>query len=400
MTKKTFKHVSILLSLLMALSLVAPLGGLAQENAQEEAQVMGWAWVTAAVECFTIGQGFMNQPDLVFSEKDMTAYDLLAELVGAENILGDSRNVTGIKGADAGSPVIPTYIVEILGGPDTEAAKVHGNPLDEGALGTDSYSDQGQWICLVNNEPLRTGWGNYLVQDNDIIRFAFSYWGNGADVTGYNEATGQSVLNMGNKDELLEVIADLNDDISKYLLTSPLVREAYLEALLVLGDLSNQADIDQTEMKLLDAIEGYKLSPQYRSHIQNKDWEEDWVIGDEMSGTEGEGLRLEAIQIELQENKDYDVGVRYKSHIQNRGWEEEWTENGNTSGTEGQSLQLEAIQIELTGDHAHLFDLYYVVHVQDEGWTDGVKNGGVAGTTGQARRLEGIRLMVEVKDSP
>ena len=100
----------------------------------------------------------------------------------------------------------------------------------------------------------------------------------------------------------------------------------------------------------------------------------------------------------MQENGAYDVGVQYKTHIQNKGWEKNWVENGDTSGTSGESLRLEAIEIELTGADADLFDVYYQVHAQNVGWMNLAKNGERAGTAGFGRRLEGIRIQVVPKD--
>jgi uncharacterized protein YjdB len=74
-------------------------------------------------------------------------------------------------------------------------------------------------------------------------------------------------------------------------------------------------------------------------------------------------------------------------------------ENGEVSGTEGESLRLEAIKIVLIGADADLFDVYYQVHVQDVGWMDWAKNGEPAGTEGFGYRLEGIKVQVGVKGS-
>ena len=134
----------------------------------------------------------------------------------------------------------------------------------------------------------------------------------------------------------------------------------------------------------------------YRTHVQNKGWQ-GIVKNGEVSGTEGESLRLEAI--ELNANAiDYDIGVRYKTHVQNKGWQD-FAENGALSGTEGESLRLEAIKIELTGEDADLFDVYYQVHIQNMGWMDWAKNGDPAGTEGFGCRMEGIKVQVVLKGS-
>ncbi|WKY44073.1 GLUG motif-containing protein [Eubacteriaceae bacterium ES2] len=138
----------------------------------------------------------------------------------------------------------------------------------------------------------------------------------------------------------------------------------------------------------------------YRTHIQNIGWEDEFVENGTMSGTQGQGLRLEAIEIQM--NSDYDLGVSYRTHVENIGWEENYVSDGQESGTDGQGLRLEAIELSLTGADADYFDIYYQVHVQNLGWLDWASNGHPAGSAGFGYRLEGIRIVVVPKggDAP
>jgi uncharacterized protein YjdB len=45
---------------------------------------------------------------------------------------------------------------------------------------------------------------------------------------------------------------------------------------------------------------GYAV--EYRTHVQNKGWESSWASDGESAGTEGQGLRLETIEIRLVKN--------------------------------------------------------------------------------------------------
>ncbi|MDK2937125.1 MAG: hypothetical protein PWP62_2133 [Eubacteriaceae bacterium] len=134
----------------------------------------------------------------------------------------------------------------------------------------------------------------------------------------------------------------------------------------------------------------------YQTHVQNVGWQGFKSNGD-MSGTSGRSLRLEGIEIKL-DNQGYDLGVSYQTHIQNIGWEANtnrgWKSNGTMSGTEGLSYRLEAIQIKLTGTDASKFDVYYQVHAENFGWLGWAKNGESSGTAGYGYRLEGIRIQV------
>ncbi len=148
----------------------------------------------------------------------------------------------------------------------------------------------------------------------------------------------------------------------------------------------------------------------YNTHIQNYGWECDDIRdcyscynlcpeNGEISGTVGEGKRLEGIKIEVFSDEAYndvDLGVRYTTHCQGYGWLP-WSSNGDMSGTQGESKRLEAIMIELTGEDAKEYDIYYRVHAQSHGWLAWARNGAPAGTSGYGKRLEAIQIVVVKK---
>ena len=134
----------------------------------------------------------------------------------------------------------------------------------------------------------------------------------------------------------------------------------------------------------------------YSTHVQNVGWQSSKKNG-EISGTVGQGLRLEGIKI-LVDNSETDVVIQYQTHIQNVGWQA-MVSNGTLSGTTGLGLRLEGIKIELDGVEWAKYDVYYRVHAQNRGWMGWAKNGESAGTEGMGLRLEGIQIMVVPKDS-
>jgi uncharacterized lipoprotein YddW (UPF0748 family)/uncharacterized protein YjdB len=134
---------------------------------------------------------------------------------------------------------------------------------------------------------------------------------------------------------------------------------------------------------------------QYQTHVQSYGWQ-GYVTDSMIAGTTGQAKRMEAIQINLA-NQKYSGGIRYKVHCQSRGWLS-WVSDGAIAGTVGQAKRLEAIQIELTGEMANHYDVEYRVHCQGKGWTDWVKNGEIAGTVGQSKRLEAIQIRLVEKN--
>ena len=138
-----------------------------------------------------------------------------------------------------------------------------------------------------------------------------------------------------------------------------------------------------------------EIKVSYRTHVENIGWQ-NFVSNGKMAGTQGQSLRLEAINIKL-ENSEYSGNIEYKTHIQNIGWENTFKKNNEMSGTSGQSLRLEAIEIKLTGEVSNHYDIYYRVHAQNFGWLGWAKNGEDAGTAGYAYRLEGIEIKLVEK---
>lgn len=127
-----------------------------------------------------------------------------------------------------------------------------------------------------------------------------------------------------------------------------------------------------------------------QAHVGKVGWQKA-VSENSVSGTVEKGLRMEAMKIQCSDFSGGN-GIQYRSHIQNTGWENNWRKSGETSGTTGRSLQMEAVQIKLTGQISKVFDVYYRVHVSDFGWLGWTKNGEAAGTTGGSKQMEAIQV--------
>ena len=130
----------------------------------------------------------------------------------------------------------------------------------------------------------------------------------------------------------------------------------------------------------------------YKTHVQKTGWQS-WVKNNKTSGTVGKGLRLEAIQIKITDNKGTSGGITYRTHVEKKDWMP-WVNNGALSGTSGKGLRLEAIQMKLTGDLANQYSILYRVHAQHFGWMGWAKDGTSAGTSGYGYRLEGIQIII------
>ena len=131
----------------------------------------------------------------------------------------------------------------------------------------------------------------------------------------------------------------------------------------------------------------------YRTHVQRYGWLDNSFDGEE-SGTTGEGLRMESIEVRNETGVTGDI--KYRVHCQTYGWTG-WRKNGAQAGTVGEGKRLEAIRIVLTDKLAEQYDVYYRVHAQTYGWLGWAKNGNPAGTEGLAKRLESVQIVLVKK---
>jgi hypothetical protein len=83
---------------------------------------------------------------------------------------------------------------------------------------------------------------------------------------------------------------------------------------------------------------------EYNVHVENQGDQSVRKNG-ELAGTEGQGLRLEAVNINLINMPGY--SVEYRVHIENQGWTQGWVSDGALAGTRGLGLRLEAMEIRI-----------------------------------------------------
>lgn len=117
------------------------------------------------------------------------------------------------------------------------------------------------------------------------------------------------------------------------------------------------------------------------AHVQNNGWKD---MHNNMIGTTGQGLRLEAFSLNVSKNGQQ-LPVTGAIHIQDIGDVESKL---NVFGTVGLSKRIEAIKIDVDAP------VEYRVHVQDIGWSQWQKIGTWIGTKGQAKRIEAIEFKI------
>ena len=160
-----------------------------------------------------------------------------------------------------------------------------------------------------------------------------------------------------------------------------------------------EAPVSTTDVSTSDTADTQSISDdqqdiQYTSHIQGDGWETQEHTNGELSGTQGESKRLEAIKINLPDHNDL---IQYQVHVQDIGWMD-YVSGGEIAGTTGQAKRIEALRIRLLGDLANTYNVIYRTHVQNYGWLKWVMNDTISGTTGQSLRIEAIEILLAKKD--
>lgn len=153
----------------------------------------------------------------------------------------------------------------------------------------------------------------------------------------------------------------------------------------------NQGYIASEVNKILNGQE-FVTGVAYRAHCQKKGWG-DWVANGTVAGTQGQGLRLEALQVKM---NNISGNIWTEVHVQKKGWITP-VKNGATAGTIGESLRIEAIKIALEGQAAKDYDVWYRCHCQTYGWLGWTCNGQISGTTGLSKRVEAVQIMLVKK---
>ncbi|MBQ2938173.1 MAG: CotH kinase family protein [Clostridia bacterium] len=175
------------------------------------------------------------------------------------------------------------------------------------------------------------------------------------------------------------------------------IKDTYTEEVKYLSDWVNK------RVEYIDKRYGSESSIcniKYTSHVEDYGWDNRYYKNGELSGTEGQSKRLEAIRInfdtfnnQLLEN----TNIKYQVHVQDYGWMN-WKQNGAMAGTEGQNKRIEAIKIQL--ENAQNYSVQYRVHVQDIGWTNWISDGEIAGTIGRSLRIEAIQIrLIEIPEN-
>ncbi|WKY46971.1 hypothetical protein Q5O24_11460 [Eubacteriaceae bacterium ES3] len=124
-----------------------------------------------------------------------------------------------------------------------------------------------------------------------------------------------------------------------------------------LGTRGQSLRLEAFYIELMDAPADMHIM--YRVHVQNEGWLE-WVEDGALGGTTGKAQRIESVEIKLVDDNgaDYEgYSVEYQGHVQNKGdmpADGSWYMDGAQLGTVGEGLRLEALKVQIVQTKADM----------------------------------------------
>ena len=224
------------------------------EDAEEPEQ----AYVTVAIEKFTIGQGYLVEPVLV----EITEGESTAQIL--DRVLGEN----GLRYDNTGSVDSSFYLSWILdeaGSLTAEFSEVslqHAeeqgititNPRRRATLGEFDYTNQSGWMYTLNNDMPNVGMSDTEPKDGDVIRIRFTAMK--GDLCSGNGYVDDPFVPDVNGDSITKLLAEFNGREDKEeLLEYANVQKAYEGAVAAISDITcEQTAVDAAEQALRDAI--------------------------------------------------------------------------------------------------------------------------------------------------
>lgn len=212
--KRTRKVFAFVLAAAMAFAILPACGG-------KDVQAASSGTITVSVEKFTLGQGYLVEPEQVtFTEGENFAqvFDRLMTDHGYKysytGTLESGFYLQGIYEADTGTLNIPSCIQQMpnstlqdgtVVSPPTNTSNT-GNS-EKPYLGEFAYSDQSGWFFFINNSAPSVGFSEVEVKDGDVARVQFTVYGYGADLGAGFDESASIALKLPNRDGVTKKIA-------------------------------------------------------------------------------------------------------------------------------------------------------------------------------------------------
>ncbi|MDO5397923.1 MAG: DUF4430 domain-containing protein [bacterium] len=205
--------------------------------------------VVVSVEKFTLGAGYIVEPEVITVADGTNAADAVFAVFGKNGVEAESPSYL-TKVADSDTEInIPQPIVDALGGEDY----IEDEKADPNYLAAEDYTVYSGWMYTVNNVIPSVMMNAYELKDNDVIRVQYTTYGWGEDLlpgASWGYCPQMTGVEFANKDALTAEIAKLRSEyIDERLKSNDVYNEAFNTAI-TFG--VSQADADEAKNKLTE----------------------------------------------------------------------------------------------------------------------------------------------------
>ena len=183
----------------------------------------GTGTVTVDVEKFSIGQGYLIEPEqITFQDGETFAqvFDRFIKKHGYtythDGTLTSSFYLRSIDNADTGKLNIPLCVQAMPSyeyGGETVSPPTNINNtgnIEFPTLGEFAYSRQSGWMYFVNNNAPNVGFSEWKVKNGEVIRVQFTVYGLGADL-GAKYGEDSVALSLPDRNEATKKMAIMNN---------------------------------------------------------------------------------------------------------------------------------------------------------------------------------------------
>ena len=130
----------------------------------------------------------------------------------------------------------------------------------------------------------------------------------------------------------------------------------------------------------------------FQTHFANQGWSVAYNNNTQLDNT---NQQLEAIKISIPYNVE--GNIVYQAHVQNKGWMDP-VKNGEIAGTLDEGLRLEALKIDLEGNLKNNYNIWYRCYVENYGWLGWASNNEIIGSINRGLKITGLHVILLPKD--
>lgn len=240
--------------------------------------------VVVSVEKFTLGAGYIVEPEIITVEDGAKASDAIFAVFDKNGVAAETPSYL-TRVADSDTEInIPQPIVDALGGEDY----IDDEKTDPAYLAAEDYTAFSGWMYTVNNVMPSVMMNAYELKDNDVIRVQYTVYGWGEDLlpnASYGYCPPMTGVEFADKDALTAEIAKLRSAYGDEALKNSTAYNEAFNTAVTFGVSQSAADDARdkltalnTELKKAADVRNAYLGAQAALRSQTLDFGDEWIV--------------------------------------------------------------------------------------------------------------------------